>query len=65
MDGYDEISRPFHFELMVSCKGTEMKAAVLGTERGVEVTGGEPRYFHGLVTRFGLRKSVMTMPFTG
>ena len=57
MDGYDEISRPFHFELMVSCKSTDIKAlAVLGTDVLVEVTGGEPRYFHGLVTRFGLEE---------
>ncbi|HEX9858453.1 MAG TPA: contractile injection system protein, VgrG/Pvc8 family, partial [Paracoccaceae bacterium] len=55
MEGFDEISRPFSFHLLISSKDLDLKAEdVLGTGVTLTVTGDEPRYFHGLATEFGL-----------
>lgn len=57
MEGYDEISHPFQYGLTISSKSLDLKAAdVLGTDVIIEVSGSDPRHFHGVATTFGLQE---------
>ncbi|WP_299362914.1 type VI secretion system tip protein VgrG [uncultured Paracoccus sp.] len=58
MEGEEEISVPFAFDLRISAKTLDLKASdVLGTRATIEVAGApdsEPRHFDGQVAEFGL-----------
>uniref|UniRef100_UPI00333F1CF5 type VI secretion system tip protein TssI/VgrG n=1 Tax=Paracoccus sp. TaxID=267 RepID=UPI00333F1CF5 len=58
MEGEEEISTPFAFELRCSAKTLDLKPAeVLGTRATIQVKGpedSEPRHFDGHVAEFGL-----------
>jgi type VI secretion system secreted protein VgrG len=55
MEGWDEISHPFRYEIQFSTQSLDLEPLdVLGTPVVIEVTGDAPRHFHGLATEFGL-----------
>ena len=55
MEGFDEISRPFRFDLSVVSESLDLKAAdVLGTKATVTVGEDQPRHFNGFVSEFAL-----------
>lgn len=55
LEGEDEISQPFRFDLLLSSDKTDLAAeSVLGTGLTVTVTGEPKRHFHGIVAAFGL-----------
>lgn len=58
MEGEEQVSAPFAFELRLSAKTLDVKAAdVLGTRATIAVKGpedSEPRHFDGHVAEFGL-----------
>lgn len=57
MDGSDEISTPFAYGLLISCKNMNLEAGtVLGTKAIITVSGEEERHFHGLVADFALEE---------
>ncbi|MDH5452585.1 MAG: type VI secretion system tip protein VgrG, partial [Paracoccaceae bacterium] len=53
LEGFDEISRPFRYELALASKDLDLKADdVLGKTATVMVTGEPKRHFNGLVSEF-------------
>ncbi|MDI3337741.1 type VI secretion system tip protein TssI/VgrG [Defluviimonas aestuarii] len=55
MEGFDEVSRPFHFDLSLVSKNLDLKAAdVLGTRATIVVSGDPERHFDGFVSEFAL-----------
>jgi type VI secretion system secreted protein VgrG len=57
MEGEDQISQPFAYSLLISCKDMDLKPLdVLGTPAVITVKGETPRHFHGLVADFALEE---------
>jgi type VI secretion system secreted protein VgrG len=57
MEGSDEISTPFAYRLLISCKDMNLDPLkVLGTKALITVKGDEPRHFHGHVADFSLEE---------
>lgn len=55
MEGFDAISAPFAFTLVIATPKLELAAAdVLGTEVLITLNGTPPRHFHGIAADFGL-----------
>lgn len=55
MEGWDEISRPFAYSLLISTKDMELDPLkVLGTKAEIKVEGETPRTFHGHVADMAL-----------
>lgn len=56
MEGWDEISRPFAYSLLISTKDMELDPLkVLGTKAEIKVEGETPRTFHGHVADMALK----------
>ena len=57
MEGFDEVSRCFAYDLVISTKKLELKAEdLLGTEAIITVNSEIPRHFHGYAAEFGLKE---------
>lgn len=55
MEGTDEISTPFAYSLLISCKDMNLDPLkVLGTPALITINGETPRHFHGHVADFAL-----------
>lgn len=55
MEGEDQISAPFAYSLLISCKNMDLEPLkVLGTPAVITVKGDTPRHFHGIVADFAL-----------
>ncbi len=55
MEGFDEISRTFRFDLSLVSENLDLKAGdVLGTAATITVTGDPARFFNGFVSEFAL-----------
>ncbi len=55
LDGFDELNRPFRYEIAFVADTADIKAKdVLGTPAIVTVEGDKVRHFHGLIVEFSI-----------